>query len=174
LVVNAVAEGNRRATMSGAASGATAVFGPCEAAVETVDVTTGAAADATADETADETTNELARAVIGAAMEVHRELGPGYQESVYEKALCVELGLRGIPFESRCAASASYKGRGVGPGGDLVVGGRLVVELRTDEDELPVHIGQVISRLEATGCRPELVLDFNVPAMSEGIRGVAL
>ncbi|MHC4200878.1 MAG: GxxExxY protein, partial [Planctomycetota bacterium] len=62
-----------------------------------------------------------------------------------------------------------------GPGGgELVVGEKLVVELRTDEEELPVHIGQVISRLEATGCMPELVLDFNVRAMKEGIRGVAL
>ena len=164
--------------MNEVASGATAVFGPCETAAEAVDVATGGAADETTNETVagttDETADELARAVIDAAMEVHRELGPGYQESVYEKALCVELGLRGIPFENRYAASASYKGRRVGPGGgDLVVGEKLVVELRTDEAELPVHIGQVISRLEATGCRPELVLDFNVPVMEEGIRGTS-
>ena len=165
--------------MSEVASGATAVYGPCETAAEAVDVTTGEAADEATSESAagttGETADELARAVIGAAMEVHRELGPGYQESVYEKALCIELGLRGIPFESRHTVSASYKGRRVGPGGgDLLVGEKLVVELRTDEAELPVHIGQVISRLEATGCRPELTLDFNVPAMEEGIRGAAL
>jgi GxxExxY protein len=165
--------------MSEVASRAAAVYGPDETVdgmvAETVAELVAETAAETTSETAADTTDELARAVIGAAMEVHRELGPGYQESVYEKALCIELGLRGIPFEIRHAASASYKGRRVGPGGgELVVGGRLVVELRTDEDELPVHIGQVLSRLEATGCRPELVLDFSVRAMEEGIRGVAL
>ncbi len=157
--------------MSEVASRAAAVYGPDE----TVDGMVAETVAETTSETTSETADELARAVIGAAMEVHRELGPGYQEYVYEKALCIELGLRGIPFESRYAASASYKGRRVGPGGgDLLVGEKLVVELRTDEAELPVHIGQVISRLEATGCRPELVLDFNVPVMEEGIRGAAL
>ena len=149
--------------MSEAESRETAVSGPDEAA------------DEAADETTDETTEELARAVIGAAMEVHRELGPGYQESVYEKALCVELGLRGIPFENQRTVSASYKGHHVGTGKiDLLVGEKLVVELETAEAVLPVHIGQVISHLEATGCRPELILDFNVPVMEEGIRREAL
>lgn len=161
--------------MSEVASGATAVYGPCEAAAEVAVGTVAETTNETVAETTSETADELARAVIGAAMEVHRELGPGYQESVYEKALCIELGLRGIPFESRHAASTSYKGRRVGPGGgDLLVGDKLVVELRTDEAELPVHIGQVMSHLEATGCRPELVLDFNVAVMQEGIRGAAL
>ena len=157
--------------MSEVESRATAVSGPDVAPDVAPAGTVAESADATTNETAD----ELARAVIGAAMEVHRELGPGYQESVYEKALCIELGTRGIPFESRHTLSASYKGRHVGTGsGDLLVGEKLVVELRTDEAELPVHIGQVMSRLEATGCRPELTLDFNVSVMEEGIRGVAL
>ncbi len=119
--------------------------------------------------------DRLANAVIGAAIEVHRILGPGYLESVYEKALCVELGLRGIPFESQHPVSISYKGHEAGSGRiDILVGGKLVVELKTAESIAPVHVAQVISYLKATGCRLGLVLNFNVPVLKSGIKRVAL
>lgn len=119
--------------------------------------------------------DELARAVIGAAIEVHRHLGPGFQESVYEKALCVELRLREIPFASQQTVVVDYKGHDVGTGKiDLLVDGKLVVELKTAETLLPVHIAQVISYLKAIGGRLGLLLNFNTPVMKDGVQRVVL
>src|SRR5512134_2947555 len=90
--------------------------------------------------------DQLAHAVIGAAIEVHRLLGPGYVEAVYEEALCVELRLRGIPFMRQVTVPVDYKGHPVGEGRlDLLVGDLLVVELKAVEALAPVHSAQVIS-----------------------------
>ena len=79
----------------------------------------------------DASTDALAHAVIGAAIEVHRHLGPGFLEEVYEEALCLELRLRQIPFERQKLVRIDYKGEYVGEGRlDLLVGDRLVVELK--------------------------------------------
>ncbi len=95
----------------------------------------------------------LAHSVIGAVIEVHSHLGPGYQEAVYEEALALELGLRGIPCERQVSRAVSYKGQGVGTGKlDLLVDGQLVVELKAVEKLLPLHKAQVISSLRATDC----------------------
>ncbi|WP_025321611.1 GxxExxY protein [Deferrisoma camini] len=119
--------------------------------------------------------NRLTEAVIGAAIEVHRHLGPGYLESVYEEALGIELDLRGIPHQRQVPVSVDYKGRSVGEGRlDLLVGDRLVVELKAVEALAPIHHAQVISYLKATGSPVGLLLNFNVPSMKEGIRRVVL
>jgi GxxExxY protein len=113
--------------------------------------------------------------VIGAAIEVHRKLGPGYQESVYEEALCIELSLRGIPFSRQHEVSVAYKGRQVGAGKvDLLVDDSLIVERKAVESLLPGHTGQVLSYLKASDLRLGLLLNFGAPVMEDGIRRVAL
>jgi GxxExxY protein len=115
----------------------------------------------------------LAHAVIGAAIEVHRRLGPGFLESVYELALCTELQLRGIGFERQVPIPIEYKGRLVGEGIlDVVVGERLVVELKAVDKLLRVHKAQVISYLKASGLRLGLLVNFKVPVLVQGIRRV--
>ena len=119
--------------------------------------------------------DRLAHEVIGAAIEVHRVLGPGYLESVYEEALSVELGLRGVPFVRQAPVAVQYKGRSVGEGKlDLLVGGRLVVELKAAESLLPIHSAQVISYLKATGCRLGLLANFNSAVLKDNIKRVVL
>jgi GxxExxY protein len=117
--------------------------------------------------------NELTEAVIGAAIEVHRHLGPGYLESVYEGALTVELSLRGIPFERQLAIPVCYKGCSVGEGRvDFLVGKVLIVELKASEALVPIHRAQVISYLKALGLSLGLLINFNVPTLRAGIRRV--
>ncbi len=117
----------------------------------------------------------LAKAVIEAAIEVHRELGPGFLESIYEEALPVELTTRQIPFERQKPLTVMYKDRAVGEGRiDLVVGGELLVELKAVETLAPIHKAQVISYLKATGCQLGLLINFNVPVLRSGIQRVIL
>lgn len=119
--------------------------------------------------------NELSRAVIGAAIEVHRLLGPGFLESTYEKALIVELRLRGIDCVFQHPVSLLYKGEPIGEGRlDLLVGGRLVVELKAVERILDVHKAQVISYLKATGHQLGLLINFNVEVLRDGIHRIIL
>jgi GxxExxY protein len=121
----------------------------------------------------DETTEQVAKAVIGAAIEVHRNLGSGYLESVYENALAIELEERRIPFQRQHPVAAIYKGRIVGEGKlDFLVDDRLPVELKAVEKTLPIHQAQVISYLKATGCILGLLLNFNAPMMKDGIKRV--
>jgi GxxExxY protein len=117
--------------------------------------------------------DKLARAVIGAALEVHRHLGPGYLESVYEEALAVELGLRGVPFVRQKPFGVSYKGREIGEGRlDLLVGDELLVELKAVEALAPIHKAQVISYLKATQRHLGLLINFNVSILKNGIQRV--
>jgi GxxExxY protein len=117
--------------------------------------------------------DQLAHDVIGAAIEVHRILGPGYLESVYEEALCFELGARGIPFARQEPISLTYKGTVVGDVRmDLVVAGRLVIELKSVNALAPVHVAQLLSCLKGTGLPLGLLMNFNVPVLREGIRRI--
>ncbi|MCK4343350.1 MAG: GxxExxY protein [Phycisphaerae bacterium] len=117
--------------------------------------------------------DRLAREVIGAAIEVHRILGPGLLESVYEGALCVELSLRGLPFIRQPSVDLSYKGNIVGKGRlDLLVGNALVVELKAVEALNNVHKAQVISYLRTTGYHLGLLINFNVPILKDGIKRI--
>jgi GxxExxY protein len=98
--------------------------------------------------------DRLARDVIGAAIEVHRILGPGLVEAVYENALCVELGLRGIAFTRQPTIDVTYKGHAVGQSRlDLLVNGGLVVELKSVDGLHEIHKAQVISYLKSSGHR---------------------
>ena len=117
--------------------------------------------------------DELAHAVIGAAIEVHRELGPGFLESVYEEALGIELAGRKISFERQKEINVIYKGHQIGRQRvDLLVGQALIVELKTVEELAEIHKAQVISYLKATGLPLGLLINFNVPVLKSGIQRI--
>jgi GxxExxY protein len=121
----------------------------------------------------DKRTDELAHAVIGAAIEVHRQLGPGFLESIYEEALCVELAARELLFERQKEINVTYKGHQIGRQRiDLLVGQALIVELKTVEELAEIHKAQVISYLKATGLRLGLLINFNVPVLKNGIQRI--
>ncbi len=119
--------------------------------------------------------DRLAHAVIGAAIEVHRLLGPGFLESVYEEAMCIELQLRGISFTRQPVVAVDYKGHPVGEGRlDLLVGGKLVVELKAVDALASIHTAQMVSYLKVTGHQLGLLINFNVPLLKDGIKRVIL
>ena len=109
-------------------------------------------------------------------MEVHRALGPGLLESVYEECLCRELALRGISFERQRSLPLEYKGVRLESGLrlDLLVAGAVVVEVKTVEKLLPVHEAQVLTYLRLGGWKVGLLLNFYVPVMKNGIRRLVL
>lgn len=107
--------------------------------------------------------------IIGAAIEVDAALGPGYLESVYEEAICVELALRGIKFARQVFIEVGYEGQRVGEGRiDLLVEGSVVVELKSVDSMNEVHLAQALSYLKATGQRLALVINFNVALLRDG------
>ena len=117
----------------------------------------------------------LAHQTIGAAIDVHRALGPGYLESVYEEALAIELSLRNIPFARQPEISVRYKQWEVGKSRlDLLVGQSLIVELKAVESLQEIHRAQLISYLRATGLQLGLLINFNVPVLKQGIKRVVL
>jgi GxxExxY protein len=121
----------------------------------------------------DKRADEMAHAVIGAAIEVHRLLGPGFLEGVYEEALCVELMDREIFFERQKEISVLYKERSIGKHRvDLLVGQSLIVELKTVETLADIHKAQVISYLKATRLSLGLLINFNVPILKNGIQRI--
>ena len=118
---------------------------------------------------------QLAYEVIGAAIEVHRVLGPGFLESVYQEALCLELQLQRIPFIPQAPVAVNYKGASVGEGKlDFLVGNSLIVELKAVENLAPIHNAQVLSYLKMTGHRLGLLINFNVPILKQGIKRIVL
>lgn len=118
---------------------------------------------------------DIAHRVIGAAIEVHRELGPGYLEKVYEDALLVELGLQGIKATPQFIFALDYKGHKVGEGRiDILVEDSLVLELKAVDDLAPVHTAQVISYLKATRHRLGLLMNFNTRILKDGIKRIVL
>lgn len=117
----------------------------------------------------------LANKVIGAALEIHRHLGPGFLESVYEEALTIELDLRGVVFERQRPITVFYKNRPAGEYRvDLLVGGNLVVELKAVEKILPIHKAQLISYLKASGLPLGLLINFNEKLLKDGIQRIVL
>jgi len=114
--------------------------------------------------------NHLTERVIGAAIEVHRELGPGLLERSYEAALLHELSLRGIRASTQVEITPRYK-EVLLPGQrlDLVIDGRIVVELKAVETVSEVHLAQLVSYLKAGGFPFGLLLNFNVPVLRTGI-----
>ncbi|MBX2853111.1 MAG: GxxExxY protein [Phycisphaeraceae bacterium] len=119
--------------------------------------------------------DELARAIIGAAIEVHRTLGPGYPESVYEEALCYEFVLREIPFDRQQPVYAVYKDHTCGEGRmDIFVGKQLVVELKAVDTVLPKFKAQCKAYLKATNCELALLINFNEAVLKDGIFRIVL
>jgi len=119
--------------------------------------------------------DDLAYQVIGAAIEVHRTLGPGFLESVYQAALSVEMDAMNIAYIPQAPISVIYKGTHVGESRlDYLVEDCPVVEIKAVEAFAPIHQAQVISYLRATHCSLGLLLNFNVPNMKFGIKRVIL
>jgi GxxExxY protein len=117
--------------------------------------------------------NRLTETVIGAAIEVHRVLGPGLLESFYEEALCVELTERGVSFVRQPPHPVLYKGVLIGEARpDLIVDERVLVELKAAYGHAPVHLAQVLSYLRATRLTVGLLINFNVRLLREGVRRV--
>ena len=117
----------------------------------------------------------LAEDIIDAAMIVHRTLGPGFLESVYEEALCLEFVRQEISFVRQKPISVNYFGQKVGEGKiDLVVGDSVIVELKAVESLLPIHKAQVISYLKMSGCCLGLLINFNVPLLKDGLKRIVL
>ena len=115
---------------------------------------------------------ELTENVIGAAMEVHRALGPGLLESTYEMCLCRELALRELEFERQRAIPIAYKGVRLDCGyrADLVVEGVVLVEIKAVEDLTPLNDAQLLSYLKLGGWKIGLIFNFNVFLLKHGIR----
>ena len=113
--------------------------------------------------------------IIACAIEVHRCLGPGLLESVYESALCVELEMRGLPFTRQAGVPLLYKGRLISEHRpDLVVDSAVIVEVKSVERLDPIHVAQVLTYLRVTGIRVGLLLNFKCAVMKHGIRRVIL
>ena len=114
----------------------------------------------------------LTERIIGAAIEVHRHLGPGLLESVYEECLCFELKILGLPFKRQVALPVAYKAVSLNCGYrmDVVVGDRVVLELKTVERLLPVHEAQMLTYLRLSGIGTGLLLNFSTQVLRDGIR----
>jgi GxxExxY protein len=119
--------------------------------------------------------DDLARQVIGAAIEVHRILGPGFLESVYEGALAIEFALRDIPFERQKPIVLLYKDEPVGDSRlDFLVGQELVVELKAIEVVHQIHPAKVINYLKMTGLDLGLIINFHVEQLKDGIKRIVV
>jgi len=117
----------------------------------------------------------IARQIIGAAIAVHRALGPGFLEKIYQEALCLELYALGVPFERECAITVHYRGVAI-PGQriDLIVDGCVIVELKASSRLDPAHEAKVISYLRTTGLRLGLLLNFNCATLRDGLKRIVV
>ena len=115
--------------------------------------------------------NQLTHEVIGAAIEVHRKLGPGLLESAYRKCLCRELMLRGIPYKKEEPLPLEYKGIRLECGYrvDILVAGIVAVEVKSVEALAPIHEAQLLTYLRLGGWRVGLLINFNVVVLKNGI-----
>jgi GxxExxY protein len=118
------------------------------------------------------TLNGLTERIVGAAIEVHRALGPGLLESAYEECLCHELALQGVPFERQVALPVEYKGTRLDCGYrlDLVVDNAVVVEIKACRAIERVHEAQLLTYLKLGGWPVGLLMNFHVPVLKDGIR----
>ena len=120
--------------------------------------------------------NKLTEAIIGAAIEVHRALGPGLLESAYEECLSRELALREIPFARQVSLPVEYKGVRLDCGYrlDLLVADAVVVEIKAVAGLEPIHSAQVLTYLKLGGWKVGLLINFNVPVLKLGVRRLML
>ena len=119
--------------------------------------------------------NEISRQIIGAAIEVHRILGPGLLESAYEECLCRELAIQSIPFERQRPLPVSYKGLQLDCGYriDILVAGLVVVEIKAVEGILPIHEAQLLTYLKLGGWKLGLLINFNERLLVDGVKRLA-
>lgn len=119
--------------------------------------------------------NEITERIISCAIEVHRNLGPGLLESVYDKAMCHEIALRGMRFRNQVAVPILYKGTVLGEHRiDLIVEDEIIVELKAVDRMDPVFKAQILSYLRMTNKNLGLLINFNVPYLKDGIQRVIL
>ena len=119
--------------------------------------------------------DELTEKIIGAAIEVHKELGPGLLESIYEEALCYEFDLQGIKYERQVPADIVYKGKTIkGQRLDLLVENEVVVEVKAINKLPEIALSQTISYLKATKLRRGLIINFNEKRLIDGIKRVSV
>jgi GxxExxY protein len=118
--------------------------------------------------------NNIARKVVGAALEVHRVLGPGLLESAYQACLARELKLRGLSFRQEAAINVEYKGLTVESAyrADFLVYNRVIVELKTVDNLLPVHRAQLLTYLKWSGLKLGLLVNFNSKLLKQGLQRV--
>jgi len=120
--------------------------------------------------------NDLSSSIIGAAIEVHRELGPGLLESAYERCFARELWLRGIAFQQQKSLPVHYKGTQLDCGYrlDFLIADTIVVEVKAVDALLPIHQAQLLSYLKLGGWKLGLLINFHVPLLRDGIKRIVL
>lgn len=120
-------------------------------------------------------TNDITGAVVDAAIEIHRTLGPGLLESAYEEVLAIELMSRGLLVERQVAVPFAWKGHHIAYGFrvDLLVERRVIVELKSTEKHSPIHVRQLLTYLRILKLRHGLLLNFGAPRMIDGIQRVS-
>jgi GxxExxY protein len=119
--------------------------------------------------------DDLTAKIIGAAIEVHRALGPGLLESIYEEALCYEFELQKIPFKRQVPVDIVYKNHPIqGQKLDLLVFGEIVVEIKSLREIPEVATAQVLSYLKATGLKRALLVNFGAAQLTNGIKRISL
>ena len=119
---------------------------------------------------------EITQVILGAAIEVHKTLGPGLLESVYEVCLCHELDLRGLHYVCQVDLPVTYKGRELDCGYrlDRVVEDAVILELKSVEKLLPIHDAQLLTYLRLSGKTVGFLINFNVPVLKQGIVRIVL
>lgn len=119
--------------------------------------------------------NQISHQIIGAAIEVHRHLGPGLLEAIYERALIHELTLQGVKVQSQVPVKVHYKGIEIGiQRMDLLVDSRVVVEIKAVDCLNDIHKAQLISYLKCTGLPLGLLINFNVEVLKSGVKRIVL
>jgi GxxExxY protein len=118
--------------------------------------------------------DKISNQIIGAAIEIHRALGPGLLESAYEECLCREFSLRNIPFQRQVSIPVVYKGVSLDCGYriDIVVLGLVVIELKAIKQFEPIHDAQLLTYLKLTKLKLGILLNFNVLIMKHGIKRI--
>ena len=118
---------------------------------------------------------DITEQIIGCAIKVHRELGPGLPEAICETALCIELQSQGIPFKRQVGVPVYYKGHLISEHRpDLIVADEIVIEVKNVERIAQVHVAQVLTYLRITSLKVGLILNFNSATMRAGVRRVVL
>ncbi len=120
--------------------------------------------------------NDITQAIIGAAIEVHRALGPGLLESAYEECLAKELSLCALVFDRQRPLPVEYKGVKLDCGYrlDFLVENQVVVEIKSVEELAPIHEAQTLTYLKLGGWHAALLINFNVPVLKQGVRRLVL